>query len=53
MAVDDDDDTFDSPPDPPIEMTGHASASYPVARSAVGNDVLNTIDIIGERDFSV
>jgi hypothetical protein len=35
----------DTPPPPP--------QTYRVARSASGNDVLNTIDLFGEKPFSV
>jgi hypothetical protein len=39
----------------PLEATDQSSApsTYPVAREAPGIDNLNTIDILGERAFSV
>jgi len=39
--------------DPFSEGKPPAPQSHKVARSAPGNDVLNTIDLFGERSFSV
>ncbi len=38
----------------PVWEPGDAQTEvYPVAREAPGNDTLNTIDIFGERAFSI
>ena len=46
------DDTKDSDL-PEVDFSAAAAVSYKVARSAAGNVVLNTIDVIGEQPFSV
>lgn len=52
-AVDDTPSDLDHSPDPFGEGRIPKSLPHKVARSGPGNDVLNTIDVFGERSFSV